>query len=296
FRFLAFSWLAAGLPSSSPPDFLRIGSTHPQPLVFPKKLKPARDGRCFGFTSSIPLAHFPPLSGFPTINTLARSRRREQSKKGLNMQQNENTNATSSTVISDHIAIKKMRMIRKMSRKEAAVIFSYSRSSIEKIENGRGKLTPQRVQRFIEGYGFTQNQFMDLKLGRWSDVSPPVSEVKKVRIIEHVEMRRSYKKIITKEVRALASFRKRKGFTQYEASRICGWCQATIGHIEQGRIELTENRIKHIVAAYGFTMRQFYDSVRSEIMRDEVEVECARLIQKLDDNRLLAIKGILEKF
>jgi transcriptional regulator with XRE-family HTH domain len=212
------------------------------------------------------------------------------------MQQNAIANATVSTVISDHVAIKKMRMIRKLTRKESALIFSYSRSSIEKVENGRGKLTPERVRRFVEGYGFTQNQFMDLKLGRLGDVAPTPIVAKKVRIIEHVEMRRSYKKIITKEVRTLAIFRKRKGVTQYEASRLCGWCSPTIGHIEQGRIELTEDRIKHIVAIYGRTMKEFYESIRSEIMRDEVEAECAKLIQKLDDNRLLAIKGILENF
>ena len=212
------------------------------------------------------------------------------------MQQNAIVNATVSTVISDHVAIKKMRMIRKLTRKESALIFSYSRSSIEKIENGRGKLTPERVRRFVEGYGFTQNQFMDLKLGRLGEVAPVQIEPKRVRIIEHVEMRRSYKKIITKEVRTLVIFRKRKGVTQYEASRICGWCSPTVGHIEQGRIELTEERIKHIVTVYGRTMKDFYEAVRSNIMRDEVEAECARLIQGLDDNRLMAVKGILEKF
>jgi transcriptional regulator with XRE-family HTH domain len=212
------------------------------------------------------------------------------------MRQTETESASLPTVVSDHVAMKKMRMIRRLTRNEAAVIFTYSRSSIEKIENGRGKLTPERVRKFVEGYGFTQNQFMDLKLGRLGDIAPVQVEAKKIRIIEHVEMRRSYKKIVTKEVRTLAIFRKRKGVTQYEASELCGWCKPTIGHIEQGRIELTEERIKHVVTAYGRTMKEFYEAVRSEIMRDEVETECIRLIQRLDDNRLLAIKGILEKF
>lgn len=212
------------------------------------------------------------------------------------MQQIERPNEHISTVVSDHVAIKKMRLIRGMNRNEAALIFSYSRSSIEKVENGRGKLTPDRVRRFVEGYGFTWNQFMDLKLGKQTDALPAPPETKKVRIIEHVELRRSYKKIITKEVRTLRIFRKRKGITQSEASKLCGWFTTTIGHIEQGRIELPENRIKQIVTAYGFTMKAFYESLRSDIMREEIEAECAKLIQRLDDNRLLAIKGILEKF
>lgn len=212
------------------------------------------------------------------------------------MQQIENQNEHISSPISDAVAIKKMRLLRKMSRKEAALVFSYSRSSIEKVENGRGKLTPDRVRRFVEGYGFTWNQFLDLKLGKQPDGFQPAVAPKKIRIIEHVELRRSYKKIVTDEVRALRMFRKRKGISQYEASEICGWCSATIGHIEQGRIELTEERIKHILNAYSFTLKEFYESVRSGIKREEIEEECVKLIQRLDDNRLLAVKGILEKF
>lgn len=212
------------------------------------------------------------------------------------MQQNENQNATSSSVISDHVAIKKMRLIRKLTRNEAAVLFTYSRASIEKIENGRAKLTPERVRKFVEGYGFTQNQFMDLKMGKVSHLVPANLAVTPIKIIEHVGLRRSYKKIITKEVRALRAFRKRKGISQYEASKICGWFQTTIGHIEQGRIELTEDRIKHIITTYGFTMREFFDCVRSDIDRAEVESKCGTLIQKLDDTRLMAVLGILERF
>src|ERR1700677_4717832 len=118
------------------------------------------------------------------------------------MQQTQNANELKGSVISDNIVIKKMRLVRKLGRKEAALIFNYSRSSIEKIENGRGKLTPERVRKFVEGYGFTSNQFMDLKLGRLDDDLLMPTEIKKVRIIEHVKMRRSYKKIVTKEVRS----------------------------------------------------------------------------------------------
>lgn len=212
------------------------------------------------------------------------------------MQQIENQNEHISGPISDAVAIKKMRLLRRMKRKEAALLFNYSRSSIEKVENGRGKLTPDRVRRFAEAYGFTMNQFLDLKLGKLPEGFQPTAAPKKIRIIEHIELRRSYKKLITDEVRALRMFRKRKGLSQYAASETCGWCSATIGHIEQGRIELTEERIKHILSAYGFTLKEFYESVRSGIKREEVEEECLKLIQRLDDNRLLAVKGILEKF
>jgi DNA-binding XRE family transcriptional regulator len=90
------------------------------------------------------------------------------------------------------------------------------------------------VRRFVEGYGFTWNQFLELKLGKPPQGFELPPEPKKIRIIEHCELRRSYKKIVTKEVKVLRIFRQRAGISQYEASRVCGWSKPTIGHVEQG--------------------------------------------------------------
>lgn len=212
------------------------------------------------------------------------------------MEQNEGTKRCIGTIVNDNIAIKKMRMIRKMNRQDAAAIFSYSRSSIERVENGRAKLSPDRVRKFVDGYGFTWPQFMDIKLGRKVDQSEILPEPKKVRIIEHVDLRRSYKRIITKEVRAIRTFRRRKGISQEKGSELCGYFKTTISHLENGRIDLTEEKIKHIMKCYGFSLHDFYECVGSDIPREEIEQDCIKLIQRLDDNRLLAVKGILEKF
>ena len=151
------------------------------------------------------------------------------------------------TPISDNLVIKKMRLIRDMSRDEAALIFSYSRSSIERIENGRSQLTKDKIHKFVEGYGFKMQDFMNFKLGKVSDNFAPENPVKHVKIIEHNELRRSYKKIITNEVIALKRLRIRQSLNQYQASSKCGWWKGAIGHIEHGRIELHESKIKHIV-------------------------------------------------
>ncbi|MCB0414243.1 MAG: helix-turn-helix transcriptional regulator, partial [Bdellovibrionales bacterium] len=91
----------------------------------------------------------------------------------------ENKNKTNKQEpISDNLIIKKMRLIRGMSRNEAALIFSYSRSSIERIENGRSQLTKDKIQKFVEGYGFKMQEFINLKLGKSSDTIVPENPVK----------------------------------------------------------------------------------------------------------------------
>ena len=67
--------------------------------------------------------------------------------------------------------------------------------------------------------------------------------------------RRSYQKKITKECRILRSMRRMRKFSQDKASKICGYSRATIGHIENGRIELSEARIRFIVESYGYAFR-----------------------------------------
>ena len=207
----------------------------------------------------------------------------------------ENKNKTNKLEpISDNLVIKKMRLIRGMTRNEAALIFSYSRSSIERIENGRSQLTKDKIQKFVEGYGFKMQEFINLKLGKSSDTIVPENPVKRIKIIEHNELRRSYKKIITNEVIALKRLRKRQNLSQYEASSKCGWWRGAIGHIEHGRIELYESKIKHIVQSYGCAMKDFYSLLSNGIEQEKLECSCINLIKKFDPNQLKAAQAFLK--
>ncbi len=210
------------------------------------------------------------------------------------MEQKPMHSCDNSRVINDNVVLKKMRQIRKLSRNEAALIFEYSRSSIEKIENGRAKLTQDRICKFVQGYGFSMQAFMDMKFGK-SDIFPERS-VQKVKIIEHKELRRSYQKIVTKEVVALIVLRRRLGFSQYKAAKLCGYAKSQIGHIENGRVDLTPARIKHILTSYGYTMKEFEAQLKSDIDRLKLEHECTQIIKQMDDQKIKAVHPFLKNF
>lgn len=106
--------------------------------------------------------------------------------------------------------------------------------------------------------------------------------------------RRSYQKIITKKVKALKALRVLKKLSQDQASYICGYSRPTIGHIENGRIEIDSDRILHIIKSYGSRIEEFEKYLKMEIMRHEVVDECKNKILDLSDEKLSLIKGIID--
>ncbi len=82
--------------------------------------------------------------------------------------------------------------------------------------------------------------------------------------------RRSYQKIVTKECKVLRSLRRIKKISQDQASAMCGYSRPTIGHIENGRIELSEERLRHIVKSYGYKYSDFEGSMAKAELRDTI--------------------------
>lgn len=119
-------------------------------------------------------------------------------------------------ITEDTVAIRKMRELRKYSRAHAGVLLQLSAKQIEAIENGRVQLTPERIVQFRRAYSFSESEHKRILSGKASTLSD-LETKQKPKIIEHKSLRRSYRRNITKEVKAIISLRKRKGLTQYEA-------------------------------------------------------------------------------
>ena len=114
--------------------------------------------------------------------------------------------------------------------------------------------------------------------------------------IENNKLRRSYKKIVSEDVRVLAALRKLRGLSQYNAGRICGYSKCTMGHIENGRINLSEDRIAHIVKSYGFTMKDFNQYKNGGHLITDLQEDCIEIIKKIDITKLNAVYAILKSF
>ena len=197
------------------------------------------------------------------------------------------------------ITLRKLREIRGLSRKEAAILLNFSHKTIEKVENGRGGLKWPRVEQIIEAYQFTKEDFLLCREGKSEQVKEKFCQKnknalgKKEKALTFQRERRFDKRVITKKIQVLKALRKLRNISQDMGSLMCGYHRAAIGHIENGRIELQESRIAHIVKSYGFTMEDFERHMKSENIITDVQDECISVIKSLSEEKLKVVYPII---
>jgi transcriptional regulator with XRE-family HTH domain len=185
-------------------------------------------------------------------------------------------------------ALRRARIFKGLSRKELAGRLSVTNKAVEKMENARDKLSEERLHKIIEAIGITQVEFLKLKRGK-EIIQMPRSK----NVFKNAD-RRSYKKIITREVRALKALRVLRKLSQDKTSYLCGYSRPTIGHIENGRIAVDREKINHIVVCLGFKMEDFEKYLKMEVMRHEILDQCRSKILDLSDEKLSLVKGIID--
>lgn len=184
--------------------------------------------------------------------------------------------------------LRKARILKNLSRKELAGKLNVTNKAIEKIENGRDKLSQERLNKILEAIGISNEEFLKLKRGKGIIKQPRIKNV-----LDHRD-RRSYKKIITKEAKVLKTLRRTKDISQDRASALCGYSRPTIGHIENGRIAIDKSRILHIISCYGFKYYDFERYLQVDNLRDEVIDRCMGKLKTFSDEKLGLIWGIID--
>lgn len=193
------------------------------------------------------------------------------------------------------LTLKKLRELKSLNRKEAGTLLEVSFKTVEKFENGRTTLNRSKIDEILRAYGFSYEEFCLCRDGKIEQVKAKHGH-KKAKVIEQNNLRRSYKKVITKEAKVLQVLRTLKGLTQYKASHLCGYHKTAIGHIENGRIEIPRKRVQHIVDCYGFTMDDFNHHMKSEVFVTEIQDDCIKIIKALGEEKLKAVYPLLSTF
>ena len=197
--------------------------------------------------------------------------------------------ATLKLTTTDLKAIRLLREEKGISRYDLANAIGVSYKAVEKFENGRLLLSQDKKEKLFNFLGLDENELRRIKK-HWV-----VIPERKKTVFENCQ-RRSYRKVITKEVKILALLRKRKKLPQDKASALCGYSRPTIGHIENGRMEIPSERIRHIISCYGFTMEEFETLMMEEIIREDVLLECQRMLSQLVEEKLKIIHAMLKSF
>lgn len=193
--------------------------------------------------------------------------------------------------LSNAKALKRAREQLKVKRTELAQRLNLSLKSVERIENGEAPLSEEKITKILSALNIGTEEFKRAKKGR--SLKPPQ---KREKVVQENAQRRSYQRIITKEVQAIRALRKMKEISQDQASSVCGYSRPSIGHLENGRIELDQERIFHIVSSYGFEMSEFHRLMNEEVLRDEVLDICYRKMVSLPESKLRLIQSLLQTF
>jgi transcriptional regulator with XRE-family HTH domain len=195
--------------------------------------------------------------------------------------------ANKNVVKSNLRAIRIAREKLGITRYQLAASMGVTYKTIEKIENGRLPLSEERMNEILNLLG------LDLKrLKRIKKSGVVVPKLKEKTVLSNSQ-RRSYRRVITKEVRVLKLLRQMKKIPQDKASALCGYSRPSIGHIENGRIEIPLSRIRHIVSCYGIEFEKFEELMKEEVLRDEIIEACQDKLLRLPEAKLKLVQSVL---
>ena len=196
-------------------------------------------------------------------------------------------------IADDAILLKKMRLLKRLNRQQAALLFGFSHNLIEKLENGRGNITIKRFKHFQEMYGFSDREVEDLRSGKTKAPTDANCIRKRITTDKRLDKRFRHRHI-TRECKVLKELRLRINIDQISASKKCGLGVNSIGWMENGRVQLTEKKIRKIVEAYGFTMELFNQLLKVNPLRHEMIEQSNEIISGLDENKLRIIMPMLQ--
>lgn len=191
--------------------------------------------------------------------------------------------------------IRRMRIFRKITREDAAKAIDRSVKVLERFENGRQEFSIERKKKLIRRYRFTWEEFLQFSDGKSAlpDLEPrSIFESKAAPRIQG----RKYQKQITKVSRVLKILRKVQGWTQPQAAEKCGWSRSCVDHLENGRVDIGEEKVAHILRSYSCTRDLFDELLEAPMLRDEVVEDCLGILTKLDNDKLRAVKALLDNF
>lgn len=191
------------------------------------------------------------------------------------------------------LAIKAIRMLKGLNRVEAAKKCGWSSRAFEQLENGRCNYTEARIKRLVDLLGASWDEFEVIRKDPKKMLAVLAEHSYKERALDR-KPRRNHYKIVTKEVRVIRELRMQRGISQYEASRRCGYVPSAIGQIECGRINLTPERIQHILVCIGSTRAEFDRLLSAPVLRDEVIRNCLESLTRMDETKLESAVNVIK--
>lgn len=109
--------------------------------------------------------------------------------------------------------------------------------------------------------------------------------------------KRSQEKRITRQSKILRFMRMSKRVSMREAGRRNGCSDSAISHYEQGRMEVSEERIRQLVQCYGYPFLEFEEYMAGKPLPVlSIKDECIGLLDQINEDKLRAVHAVLKGF
>lgn len=107
-------------------------------------------------------------------------------------------------------------------------------------------------------------------------------------------MERSQQKRITVETRILKFMRVSREKSQRQAGKLVGISGPAIAHIENGRMDISRERLATLIRAYGYSFEEFMEFVEGKPIPTFYREECTIMLRYLKDEQLKIVHGLIQ--
>jgi transcriptional regulator with XRE-family HTH domain len=110
-------------------------------------------------------------------------------------------------------------------------------------------------------------------------------------------MKRSQQKKIGKSARTIRFMRLSRGITQKQAATQSGISEQSVGHYENGRMDISPLRLARFLEVYGYAFSEYEAYIQGkDIPVFGLKQECIHLIEKLNNAELKTVLLLLQGF
>lgn len=108
-----------------------------------------------------------------------------------------------------------------------------------------------------------------------------------------MKLKRSQQKNITRDAQILRYMRISRGKSLNESGKIVRISGSAIAHIEQGRMDISRERMKTLIAAYGYTMEDYLEFHDGKTIPTNLRDECIVLLRRCDESRIQILHPLI---
>lgn len=108
-----------------------------------------------------------------------------------------------------------------------------------------------------------------------------------------MKLPRSKQKRITQDAKILRHMRLSKGYSLNRTGRLVKISGSAVAHMEQGRMDISRDRMNTLIVALGYTNEDYLDFCDGRELPRNLREECILLLRRCDDSKIQMLHPVI---